>query len=157
VRYLRCPVDHIPSIPELQLLVPQSGSTARGPQPAPVPSSRSATRPREPVPGSAPRRAERPTLWQDSSFFQDSFFGPDTRSDDFGSSQLSPISAPAPLASSPIPTPTPSPSPYHASRTPTTHGMASDPHDPFRDPLAEGSPDDIAGIVVDSPKYSTRH
>ena len=29
VRYLRCPVDHMPSIPELQLLVPQSGSTAR--------------------------------------------------------------------------------------------------------------------------------
>ena len=34
VRYLRCPVDHLPSVAELQLLVPQS-SAARGPQAAP--------------------------------------------------------------------------------------------------------------------------
>jgi hypothetical protein len=37
VRYLRCPVDHLPSIPELQLLVPQSAASARGPQPAAPP------------------------------------------------------------------------------------------------------------------------
>ena len=35
VRYLRCPVDNLPSIAELQLLVPSSGA-ARGPQPAPA-------------------------------------------------------------------------------------------------------------------------
>src|SRR5688572_14671577 len=35
VRYLRCPVDHLPSIAELQLLVPQGASASRGPQPAP--------------------------------------------------------------------------------------------------------------------------
>ena len=35
VRYLRCPVDHLPSVPELQLLVPHSSASARGPQPAP--------------------------------------------------------------------------------------------------------------------------
>ena len=34
VRYLRCPVDHLPTVPELQLLVPHSNSGARGPQPA---------------------------------------------------------------------------------------------------------------------------
>src|SRR3982751_1891467 len=36
VRYLRCPIDHLPSIPELQLLVPHSVSPTRGPQPAPT-------------------------------------------------------------------------------------------------------------------------
>ena len=36
VRYLRCSMDHLPSIPELQLLVPHSGTTASGPQPAPT-------------------------------------------------------------------------------------------------------------------------
>jgi hypothetical protein len=67
VRYLRCPVDHLPSIPELQLLVPQSGGATRGPQPAPT----------QPRGGS--RKKQRPALWQDSGFFQDSFFSPDNR------------------------------------------------------------------------------
>ncbi|CAN5614538.1 hypothetical protein BH09PSE5_BH09PSE5_09700 [soil metagenome] len=149
VRYLRCPVDHMPSIPELQLLVPQSGSAARGPQPAPSPSSRSSSsRSRDAVPGNAPRRSDRPALWQDSSFFQDSFFGPDSRNDDFGTSQFSPTSAPAPLTPSPAPS-----SSYYPTRVPPAPGARNEP----RDPLSEGSPDDIAGIVVDSPKYSTRH
>jgi hypothetical protein len=30
VRYLRCPADHLPSIPELQLLVPQGSNASRG-------------------------------------------------------------------------------------------------------------------------------
>ena len=44
VRYLRCPVDHLPSIPELQLLVPQSAAAARGPQAGAEQSTRRATR-----------------------------------------------------------------------------------------------------------------
>lgn len=37
VRYLRCPVDHLPSVAELQLMVPQTGgAAARGPHPAPT-------------------------------------------------------------------------------------------------------------------------
>jgi Protein of unknown function (DUF2726) len=78
VRYLRCPVDNLPSIAELQLLVPQGASASRGPQPAPSrPSARD-----EQAPGSVTpmRRRERATLWQDSTFFQDSFFAPDARS-----------------------------------------------------------------------------
>ena len=43
--YLRCPVDHLPSIPELQLLVPQTSATARGPQPAPTASDARANAP----------------------------------------------------------------------------------------------------------------
>lgn len=79
VRYLRCPVDNLPSIAELQLLVPQAAAASRGPQPAP-------SRPQPHAEagadgGPTPRRRERATLWQDSSFFQDSFFAPDNRLD----------------------------------------------------------------------------
>ena len=77
VRYLRCPVDHLPSVAELQLLVPQSAASSRGPQPAP---SRPRTRDDGAREGSS-RRRERNALWQDSSFFQDSFFAPDNRLD----------------------------------------------------------------------------
>jgi hypothetical protein len=77
VRYLRCPADHLPSIPELQLLVPQTGGAARGPQPAPTVSHA-----REVLSSTvAQRRRERTTLWQDSGFLQDSFFGIDGRGD----------------------------------------------------------------------------
>ncbi len=87
VRFLRCPVDNLPSIAELQLLVPQGASSSRGPQPAPsLPSAR------EPV--SAPvtpmRRRERATLWQDWTFFQDSFFAPDVRGDNSLTGELPP-------------------------------------------------------------------
>lgn len=79
VRYLRCPVDHMPSIPELQLLVPQSTAASRGPQPAPAPVMHEA---RDSLSTAvASRRRERTALWQDSGFFQDSFFAPDTRTD----------------------------------------------------------------------------
>ena len=71
VRYLRCPVDHIPSVPELQLLVPHSTAASRGPLPA---SGVHDVRPH-----AAPARGNRATLWQDSGFFQDSFFGVDAR------------------------------------------------------------------------------
>ncbi len=85
VRYLRCPVDHLPSIPELQLLVPHAASPTRGPQPAPTVSQARDTL----ASTVATRRRERTTLWQDSSFFQDSFFSADSRpgdlSSDFGS------------------------------------------------------------------------
>jgi len=61
----------------MQLLVPQSVAASRGPQPAPS-RSRSRDDPRR---DGSPRRRERVALWQDSSFFQDSFFAPDNRLD----------------------------------------------------------------------------
>jgi len=89
VRYLRCSADHLPSIAELQLLVPQNAATARGPQPAPAPAH-TLHEARDSLSSTvATRRAERTALWQDSTFFQDSFFAPDNRLDglnsDFGS------------------------------------------------------------------------
>jgi len=86
VRYLRCPVDHLPSIPELQLLVPQS-TAARGPQAAPsIDSARDSL-----SSAVASRRRERSALWQDSGFFQDSFFGAESRSDSGAASEFGSI------------------------------------------------------------------
>jgi Protein of unknown function (DUF2726) len=71
VRYLRCPVDHLPSIPELQLLVPNNVGATRGTQPsAGVTTARDSA-----SANTASRRRERSALWHDSGFFQDSFFG----------------------------------------------------------------------------------
>lgn len=78
IRYLRCPVEHLPSIPELQLLVPQSSTQTRGPQAAPTTAQARDTYPHT----LAARRRERHALWQDSGFFHDSFFGSDSRSAD---------------------------------------------------------------------------
>lgn len=84
VRYLRCPADHLPSIPELQMLVPQSAVSTRGPQPAPAVNQARTTL----ANSVASRRRERTSLWQDSGFFHDSFFTPDARPPASGSSVL---------------------------------------------------------------------
>lgn len=77
IRYLRCPADHLPSIPELQLLVPQTSPSSRGPHPPPVVSQARDTL----ASTVATRRRERTALWQESGFFQDSFFGIDNLRD----------------------------------------------------------------------------
>lgn len=76
VRYLRCPVDHLPSIPELQMLVPQNAATVRAPQAPPSFQQAGVTL----ATAVASRRRERSALWQDSGVFNDSFFAPDQRS-----------------------------------------------------------------------------
>jgi hypothetical protein len=89
VRYLRCPVDHLPSIPELQLLVPQSTASARTPQPGPgMDAGRGSL-----MTVTASRRRERSPLWQDSGFFQDSFFGAESRSDAGPASEFGAVSS----------------------------------------------------------------
>ena len=91
VRYLRCPVDNLPSVAELQLLVPQSGLAARGPMQAavhPLHQARSAL-----TSTVASRRAQRTALWQDSSQFHDSFFAPDSRTDSMGNSEFAALAA----------------------------------------------------------------
>lgn len=72
VRYLRCAPHEVPSLPELQLLVPMTGPAARAPQSAPTVAP---VRDVLAASSAASRRRERPTLWQDSNFLQDSFFG----------------------------------------------------------------------------------
>jgi Protein of unknown function (DUF2726) len=95
IRYLRCAPDHLPSIPELQLLVPQAASAARGPQPAPPypgpgvlpPTGRGLAFPQAP----APRRRERSTLWSETMEFNDSFFAPGARFESSGMGELRPL------------------------------------------------------------------
>jgi hypothetical protein len=135
VRYLRCPVENLPSVAELQLLVPQAGANARGPQAAAAPIQ-NLHQARDTLANTvAHRRAERTALWQDSSLFQDSFFAPDTRSDGSGQSEFgglgssgSPRSRPGALDSGP-------------------------------GGLNDGDRDDVGGVVVDARRYSsnTRH
>ena len=81
IRYLRCPVDNLPSAAELQLLVPSStAASARGPHPGGAPR-RALHEARDTLASTvATRRAQRSALWQDSSLFQDSFFAPDKHS-----------------------------------------------------------------------------
>jgi hypothetical protein len=93
IRYLRCPVDNLPTAAELQLLVPSStAATARGPQPGIVPP-RDLDEARDSLASTvATRRAQRSALWQDSSVFQDSFFAPDSRVDTLGNSEFASLS-----------------------------------------------------------------
>ena len=93
VRYLRCPVDNMPSIAELQLLVPQASAGGRGPQAAPTAEL---TQARDSLANAvASRRAERTALWNDSSVFQDSFFAPDSRQDSSVPSEFASLQTPA--------------------------------------------------------------
>lgn len=124
VRYLRCPIDNLPSAAELQLLVPFTGAANRGPQPAPLPTRHVGAM------SPPPRRAttgRRDNLWQDSAVFHDSFFSPDSRYDSLAGGRPG----------------------FRNSR-------------PFGEPLSADSqypdeaPNDIVGVVVDSPRYGHR-
>ena len=96
VRYLRCPVQHLPSVAELQLLVPQGAASARGPLPPPA-GPPTLNQARDTLASTvATKRAARPALWQDSSVFQDSFFAPDNRADGFANSDFNDTPAAAP-------------------------------------------------------------
>lgn len=134
VRYLRCPVDNLPTVAELQLLVPSSTAPARGPQPAPM---RDVHDVRDSLSSTvAAKRAERSALWQDSTLFQDSFFAPDNRSDGFGTSDFT--SLPTPLSS--------------------RVGPSSPPDDgePGPYPPPDDDDDDLGGVVIDSPRFPPR-
>lgn len=134
VRYLRCPVDQLPSVAELQLLVPSSAQ-ARGPQPASAPSLHQA---RDALSHTvASRRAARTALWQDSTVFQDSFFAPDSR-DGFGASEFAPLSGAQPLRTQP------------RRAAPVPNSGADD----LPEPLPVPEVDELGGVVVDSPRFS---
>jgi hypothetical protein len=137
VRYLRCPVDQLPSVAELQLLVPSASAQARGPQPAPPPPNLHQAR--DTLSNTvASRRAERTALWQDSTVFQDSFFAPDSR-DGFSSSEFAPLSGPKPLRA---------PLRQAGSRS-------QDSGDTLPGEMTGLDDDDVGGVVVDSPKFSS--
>jgi len=131
IRYLRCTADNLPSVAELQLLVPFSNAAARGPQPAPapgsLPSAAMATKP------AAVKRGERNALWQDSTVFQDSFFAPDNRFDSLSGNDF------------------PQPGVIAAAKLAPARLSAVGNERPLPEPIYahEDAPDDIVGIVVD--------
>ncbi|MEO5696905.1 MAG: DUF2726 domain-containing protein [Burkholderiaceae bacterium] len=126
VRYLRCPVDQLPSVAELQLLVPSSSAQVRGPQPARA-AAPDIHQARDSLSSTvASRRAERTALWQDSSVFQDSFFAPDAR-EGSGNSEFAALTAAKPLR--------------------TAHRRA--------DLQPDDSVDGVGGVVVDAPALSS--
>jgi len=130
IRYLRCTADNLPSVAELQLLVPFSNAATRGPQPAPSPGgmSNAAT-----VKPSAAKRGERNALWQDSTVFQDSFFAPDNRFDSLSGNEFP---QPGAIAAAKL-----------APSRLTTVGHEHQQSEPAY--AHEDAPDDIVGIVVD--------
>ena len=144
VRYLRCPIDNMPSIAELQLLVPQVSAANRAPQAAPAPAvpARDLSQARDSLSSAvASRRAERTALWQDSSVFQDSFFAPDSRMDTAGNSEFSGLHS---LMASPA---------QARAANAAARLRRGDRHD-----MDEG-PDSIGGIVTDEPRIAvnSRH
>jgi hypothetical protein len=97
IRYLRCPIDHLPSVPELQLLVPQPAAPTRGPRATVSSAMPTVHDARDSLAATvASRRRQRRPLWQDSGFFHDSFFGADSRMDATMPSEFTPFSPPPP-------------------------------------------------------------
>ena len=123
VRYMRCPSEHLPSVAELQLLVPQGSAAIRGPLSNGQGEHRFSNASASLSNAVAHRRAERTTLWQDSSLFQDSFFAPDIRVDAFGQSDFGGQAG---------------------TYTPAVRSAKADP-------THAGDDDESAGVVVDSP------
>jgi hypothetical protein len=136
IRYLRCPVDNLPTAAELQLLVPSStAATARGPQPGIVPP-RDLDDARDSLASTvATRRAQRSALWQDSTAFQDSFFAPDNRQDTLGNSEFASLTYA---------------NPRHPLRSVNGHeGSGGRAAEPARNGSEDN--DEPAGVVVDTP------
>jgi len=148
VRYLRCAMDQLPSIAELQLLVPQ-GSNPRGPLPAPTPAQ-----------GLPRRRAGLVGMGGLSGMGEDEF------GSDWGQ-----FSRPLPLwQDASVFGATEGPGEHYA-RTPAPTQMPprrlpARPRDASR-PLPRGLPvlddaddeamlDDIVGVVVDAPRYASQ-
>lgn len=138
VRYLRCPVDQLPSIAELQLLVPQNGQTVRAPQPigqpvAPpiAPAAASSSPSRHGMFGLGRR-----DLWHHSSFFQDSFFAPERDRDATESAAPSGVSSPD--AASGLPPP--------GTRTGLGPGRAGERSEPRFDPRQDPRPVPGGGV-----------
>ena len=124
VRYMRCPLEHLPSVAELQLLVPQGGTAARGPLSNGQGTHRISNASASLSNAVAHRRAERTALCQDSSLFQDSFFAPDIRVDAFGQSDFG----------------------GHQDAPATSYVKAAPPNG--------SDDDDVVGVVVDTPPAS---
>lgn len=153
VRYLRCAMDQLPSIAELQLLVPQ-GSNTRGPLPAPAATaglSRRRTGLGEDEYGSDWGQFSQPLpLWQDASVFAGSHDHVEERYP--RTSRHTPLHAPM---HPPSHTPSPAPQRRLAPRSLDTARYHPRNLPVLDDADEEAMMDDIVGVVVDAPRYAT--
>ena len=153
VRYLRCAMDQLPSVAELQLLVPQ-GSNTRGPLPAPAATaglSRRRSSLGEDDYGSDWGQFSQPLpLWQDASVFAGSHDRTERYDERYS---RPPVQAPMHHRADYAPPPPPQrrlpqrsldTSRYHPRNLP----VLDDADD-------EAMMDDIVGVVVDAPRYAT--
>lgn len=141
VRYLRCAMDQLPSVAELQLLVPQ-GSNSRGPLPAPAATqslSRRRSSASEDEFGSDWGQFSQPLpLWQDASVFGGN--------EGYGERYPRAPAQPAP----PPPQRRMAPRSLDTSRyNPRSLPVLDDADD-------DAMLDDIVGLVVDAPRYATQ-
>jgi hypothetical protein len=119
IRYVKCRADQFPSVSELQMLVPQQGTAGRAAVPDTVDSVRKVHATTLAHTVRARRGAQAPGDWGDSALGTDSFFAPDSRTDDFsatGSTGLPPGRGPSDEATEPMPMSMPSPPPSAAPR-----------------------------------------
>ncbi|MFG6465350.1 DUF2726 domain-containing protein [Pelomonas baiyunensis] len=151
VRYLRCAMDQLPSVAELQLLVPQ-GSNPRGPLPAPSPAhtlGRRRSALGEDEHGSDWGQFSQPLpLWQDAS----AFGGHDPYGEPYA--HRAPTQRRASLPDVPPPA-----APAPQRRLPPRH-LDTARFNPRTLPVLddadeEAMMDDIVGVVVDAPRYAS--
>jgi hypothetical protein len=144
VRYLRCAMDQLPSVAELQLLVPQS-SNSRGPLPAPAATSSPSRRRMgsgEDEFGSDWGQFSQPLpLWQDAGVFGSNNEGYGERERDHHPRMQTQSAAP--------PRRLPSRNLDSARYNPRSLPVLDDADE-------EAMMDDIVGVVVDAPRYATQ-
>ena len=142
VRYVRCPTQPMPTVAELQALVPASAAPARS-APAGSAATHELDHARDTLASTvAHRRAERTALWQDSTVFQDSFFAPDSRLDHMTGSDFGGLGGTTPSGRMPL---------WDAG-APIGRGTPPPPDAMLLEPEPG---DEIAGVVIDTPRASS--
>ena len=112
IRYVKCRADQFPNVSELQMLVPQQGTAGRATVPDTVDSVRKVHATTLAHTVRARRGAQVPGAWGDSTMGTDSFFAPDSRTDDFAATDSMGLPAgPPDEPTEPMPMPIPSPPP----------------------------------------------
>lgn len=151
VRYLRCSMDQLPSVAELQLLVPQ-GSNPRGPLPAPAATSglsrRRGTLVEDEIGSDWGQFSQPLPLWQDAGVFGGNHdgYGEPERSRGRHAPRM-PAQPPA--------------APHQPQRRLPARDLDTTRYNPRSLPVLddadeEAMMDDIVGVVVDAPRYATQ-
>ncbi|PTT87097.1 hypothetical protein DBR42_12350 [Pelomonas sp. HMWF004] len=142
VRYLRCAADHLPSVAELQLLVPQ-GSHSHGPLPAPAahasPGRRRAGAGDDDFGSDWGQFSQPLPLWQEASALKGSSAGFADRNPRWPGRRTPQL-------------------PQHQSASHHPDNSRFNTHQlPVLDDIDdEAMMDDIVGVVVDAPRYATQ-